>query len=126
MKEDKEVMVLQEIAGVFGSWRDGHDALRALQSAGLRRDDALLYHAGRRKLDMQSTCPTEIDEDSAEYVAHGEHQGVTTSNRFALNTVVVVSPTTPQLAANDASPQRTAYSTQNEQPIHTKSKYPSA
>ena len=36
----------QVIVGVFASYRDGHEALRALQLAGLKRDDAHLYRAG--------------------------------------------------------------------------------
>jgi hypothetical protein len=73
----------QVIVGVFSSWRDGHDALRALQLAGLRRDDAHLYRAGRGDIDIDMLLPPAHDEDDAEYVAHGEHQGVIGArNRF--------------------------------------------
>ena len=75
----------QVIVGVFGSWRDGHEALRALQLAGLRRDDAHLYRAGRGEVDNNALLPTAHDEDSAEYVAHGEHQGAIARDRFVMN-----------------------------------------
>jgi hypothetical protein len=68
----------QVIVGVFASYRDGHEALRALQLAGLRRDDAHLYRAGKidaRNAGMLPPVPSH-NEDEAEYAAHGEHQGV--------------------------------------------------
>jgi hypothetical protein len=79
----------QVIVGVFASYRDGHEALRALQLAGLSRDDAHLYRAGRTGADPDGTealfpPPGKPGEDEAEYAAHGEHQGVTGArNRFA-------------------------------------------
>lgn len=72
----------QVIVGVFASYRDGHDALRALQDAGLNRDDAHLYRAGKGEIDFDAFPPPAHDEDDAEYVAHGEHQGVCSRNRF--------------------------------------------
>jgi hypothetical protein len=79
----KEATMNQVIVGVFASWRDGHDALRALQLAGLKRDDAHLYRAGREDIDMEAFPPPAHDEDDAEYIAHGEHQGVVGArNRF--------------------------------------------
>lgn len=76
----------QVIVGLFSSAREGHEALRALQSLGLGRDDGHLYRPGQR--DAQSgpaENPSELElhpTDYAEYVAHGEHQGVVgTANR---------------------------------------------
>ncbi|SAK50851.1 hypothetical protein AWB78_01084 [Caballeronia calidae] len=97
----------QVIVGVFGCYRDGHDALRALQLAGLRRDDAHLYRAGRGEIDIDALLPPAHHEDDAEYVAHGEHQGVIGArNRF-----VPHEPLTPHPPAthtsDDPTPQRT-------------------
>ncbi|MFM0324674.1 hypothetical protein [Caballeronia glebae] len=98
----------QVIVGVFGSYRDGHDALRALQLAGLRRDDAHLYRAGRGEIDIDALLPPGHDEDDAEYVAHGEHQGVIGArNRFVPHEPLTQRPPTPHAADDDATPQRT-------------------
>ncbi|SAK88053.1 hypothetical protein AWB77_04746 [Caballeronia fortuita] len=100
----------QVIVGVFGSYRDGHDALRALQLAGLRRDDAHLYRAGRGEIDIDALLPPAHDEDDAEYAAHGEHQGVIGArNRFVPHEPhepLAPRPPAPH-AADDATPQRT-------------------
>lgn len=73
----------QVIIGVFACYRDGHEALRALQLAGLNRDDAHLYRAGHEDIDIDAFPPPAHSEDDAEYVAHGEHQGVVGAhNRF--------------------------------------------
>ncbi|SAK61921.1 hypothetical protein AWB76_03143 [Caballeronia temeraria] len=96
----------QVIVGVFASYRDGHDALRALQLAGLRRDDAHLYRAGRGEIDIDALLPPAHDEDDAEYAAHGEHQGVIGAcNRFVPHEPVAQRPPTPY--ADDTTPQRT-------------------
>jgi hypothetical protein len=71
------------IVGMFASYRDGHDALRALQAAGLNRDDAQLYRTAATAPGCDTLAPPTRDEDDAEYIAHGEHQGVVGgSNRF--------------------------------------------
>ncbi|KND60797.1 hypothetical protein BVER_01009 [Candidatus Burkholderia verschuerenii] len=71
------------IVGMFASYRDGHDALRALQAAGLKRDDAQLYRTAATAIGCDALVPPAHDEDDAEYIAHGEHQGVMgTRNRF--------------------------------------------
>jgi hypothetical protein len=79
----------QVIVGLFSSYRDAHDALRALQLAGLGRDDGHLYRTEQRDADVrfaEGEAPLEVEpraSDSAEYAAHGEHQGVVgTTNRF--------------------------------------------
>ncbi|MDR5739321.1 MULTISPECIES: hypothetical protein [unclassified Caballeronia] len=73
----------QVIVGVFASYRDGHEALRALQLAGLSRDDAHLYRAGPNDVDFDAFPLPSHEEDEAEYIAHGEHQGVIGAhNRF--------------------------------------------
>ena len=79
----------QVIVGLFSSYRDAHDALRALQLAGLGRDDGHLYRTEQRDTDVrfaEGEAPLEVEpraSDSAEYAAHGEHQGVVgTTNRF--------------------------------------------
>ncbi|MDR5735657.1 hypothetical protein QCE47_25360 [Caballeronia sp. LZ025] len=73
----------QVIVGVFASYRDGHEALRALQHAGLSRDDAHLYRAGPNDVDFDAFPLPSHEEDEAEYIAHGEHQGVIGAhNRF--------------------------------------------
>ena len=98
----------QVIVGVFGSYRDGHDALRALQLAGLRRDDAHLYRAGRGDIDIDMLLPPAHDEDDAEYVAHGEHQGVIGArNRFVPHEPLPHRPPPAPHSADDATPQRT-------------------
>jgi hypothetical protein len=81
--------VPQVIVGLFSSYRDAHEALRALQLSGLGRDDGHLYRTGQREADARfvaGEAPLEVEPraaDSAEYVAHGEHQGVMgTANRF--------------------------------------------
>ncbi|SAL66042.1 hypothetical protein AWB71_03908 [Caballeronia peredens] len=97
----------QVIVGVFSSYRDGHEALRALQLAGLRRDDAHLYRAGRGEVDIDALPPPVHDEDDAEYVAHGEHQGVIARNRFVPNEPLREPPPAADLADDDATQQRT-------------------
>jgi hypothetical protein len=79
----------QVIVGLFSSYRDAHQALRALQLLGLGRDDGHLYRTGQRDVDVrfaEGEAPLEAEPptpDSAEYAAHGEHQGVLgTTNRF--------------------------------------------
>lgn len=79
----------QVIVGLFSSYRDAHEALRALQLSGLGRDDGHLYRPGQRDADtrfVEGEAPLEVESrarDSAEYVAHGEHQGVVgTANCF--------------------------------------------
>ena len=79
----------QVIVGLFSSYREAHEALRALQLSGLDRDDGHLYRTGQRDADarfVEREAPLEVEPrtpDSAEYVAHGEHQGVLgTVNRF--------------------------------------------
>ena len=96
----------QVIVGVFGCYRDGHDALRALQLAGLRRDDAHLYRAGRGEIDIDALLPPTHDEDDAEYVAHGEHQGVIGSRNRYVPQEPLQQPQTPSIS-DDATPQRT-------------------
>jgi hypothetical protein len=74
----------QVIVGMFACYRDGHDALRALQNAGLKRDDAHLYRTDNASVESDHFPPFMHDEDDAEYIAHGEHQGVIcTRNRYA-------------------------------------------
>ncbi|WP_277183760.1 hypothetical protein [Caballeronia sp. BR00000012568055] len=97
----------QVITGVFASWRDGHDALRALQLAGLKRDHAHLYRAGRDDIDMDAFPPPAHEEDDAEYIAHGEHQGVTGSkNRYVADVASPCYANKPK-AADDATRERT-------------------
>jgi hypothetical protein len=79
----------QVTVGLFSSYRDAHEALRALQLLGLCRDDGHLYRTGQHNADarfVEGEAPLEVEPralDSAEYVAHGEHQGtVGTANRF--------------------------------------------
>ncbi|SAK47867.1 hypothetical protein [Caballeronia ptereochthonis] len=97
----------QVIVGVFGSYRDGHEALRALQLAGLRRDDAHLYMAGRDETDIDALLPPAHDEDDAEYVAHGEHQGVIARNRFVPDEPMREPAPRSHATNDDATPQRT-------------------
>ncbi|KND54847.1 hypothetical protein BPUN_3745 [Candidatus Paraburkholderia kirkii] len=92
---------------MFGSYRDGHEALRALQLAGLRRDDAHLYMAGRGETDIDALLPPAHDEDGAEYVAHGEHQGVIARNRFVPDEPIRAPALGSHAASDDATPQRT-------------------
>jgi len=73
----------QVIVGLFTSYRDGHEALRALQLLGLSRDSGHLYRPGPRDaaagilLDTDTWSEVELHApDTAEYAAHGEHQGV--------------------------------------------------
>ncbi|SAL29593.1 hypothetical protein AWB68_01475 [Caballeronia choica] len=93
----------QVIVGVFASYRDGHEALRALQLAGLKRDDAHLYRAGQTDAmpfdDEGSHAMEGHREDEAEYAAHGEHQGVVGArNRFSPGSMKRPEP----LASDDA------------------------
>jgi len=101
----------QVIVGLFSSYREAHEALRALQLLGLGRDDGHLYRTGQRDADArfaEGEAPLEVEPrtpDSAEYVAHGEHQGaVGTTNRFRSSGIdsdrallVVNAPTAPKL-----------------------------
>jgi hypothetical protein len=43
----------QVIVGLFSSYRDAHEALRALQLLGLARDDGPLYLTGQRDADLR-------------------------------------------------------------------------
>jgi hypothetical protein len=107
MRIDGGATMNQVIVGVFSSYRDGHDALRALQLAGLRRDDAHLYRARRGEIDFDAAAPPAHDEDDAEYVAHGEHQGVVGArNRFVASAPLPWHEPVP-LAADDVSRERT-------------------
>jgi hypothetical protein len=81
----------QVVVGLFTSYRDGHEALRALQALGLTRDHGHLYLAGKC-----GAVPTFIGDASdvdwgvqecAEYAAHGEHLGVAgAANRYSPDT----------------------------------------
>ncbi|WP_250535058.1 hypothetical protein [Caballeronia sp. AZ10_KS36] len=92
----------QVIVGVFDSYRDGHEALRALQTAGLSRDDAHLYRAGHGDTQLEALAMPSHEEDEAEYVAHGEHQGVVGAhNRFAPREPLAPRPPAPVVASDD-------------------------
>lgn len=97
----------QVIVGVFGSYRDGHEALRALQLAGMRRDDAHLYQARRGEVDIDMPWQPAHDEDEAEYVAHGEHQGVIARNHFVPDEPLPKHMPSPSTEADAALLQRT-------------------
>ncbi|KND56985.1 hypothetical protein BSCH_01577 [Candidatus Paraburkholderia schumanniana] len=97
----------QVMVGVFGSWRDGHEALRALQLAGLRRDDAHLYRAARSEMDFYAPAPLAHDEDDAEYIAHGEHQGVIARNRPVPTEPIRECAPGRHMSVSDATPRRT-------------------
>jgi hypothetical protein len=97
----------QVIVGVFASYRDGHEALRALQLAGLSRDDAHLYRTAPGNIDFDAFPLPSHEEDEAEYVAHGEHQGVIGAhNRFVARDPQPQRPVTPA-QHDDAVRQRT-------------------
>lgn len=97
----------QVIVGVFASYRDGHEALRALQLAGLSRDDAHLYRAGQGSKHLDAFPLPSHEEDEAEYVAHGEHQGVIGAhNRFIPREPPTQRPPAPS-ASSDACRERT-------------------
>jgi hypothetical protein len=97
----------QVIVGVFASYRDGHEALRALQFAGLSRDDAHLYRAGQDDTHLDAFPLPSHEEDEAEYVAHGEHQGVIGAhNRFVAREPWPQRTTAPP-TADDTSRERT-------------------
>ncbi|WP_248323169.1 hypothetical protein [Caballeronia sp. Sq4a] len=97
----------QVIVGVFDSYRDGHEALRALQTAGLSRDDAHLYRAGHGDAQLKALAMPSHEEDEAEYVAHGEHQGVVGAhNRFAPREPLAPRPPVPA-ASDDSCRERT-------------------
>jgi hypothetical protein len=88
-EDERRAKMPQVIVGLFSSYREAHEALRALQLLGLGRDDGHLYRTGQRDADArfaEGEAPLEVEPrtpDSAEYVAHGEHQGaVGTTNRF--------------------------------------------
>jgi hypothetical protein len=82
----EEATMNQVIVGVFACYRDGHEALRALQLAGLSRDDTHLYRSGHDDVEIGAFPLPAHSEDDAEYVAHGEHQGVVGAhNRFVPN-----------------------------------------
>jgi len=94
----------QVIVGLFSTYRDAHEALRALQLVGLGRDDGQLYRTEQRDADVrfvEGEAPLEVEpraSDSAEYVAHGEHQGWS-----ARATVFVVWASTRPCALTSAS-----------------------
>jgi hypothetical protein len=92
----------QVLVGVFASYRDGHDAMRALQLAGLKRDDAHLYRARRDDPCIDALTPPAHEEDDAEYAGHGEHQGVS----GACNRFMAAAPI-PREAFDDAARDRT-------------------
>ena len=101
----------QVIVGVFASYRDGHEALRALQLAGLKRDDAHLYRAGQTNTmpfdDEGSPTMEAHREDEAEYAAHGEHQGVVGArNRFSPGSMEAARTADRQRCANGAATPR--------------------
>jgi hypothetical protein len=87
--DERRAKMPQVIVGLFSSYRDAHEALCALQLLGLGRDDGHLYRTEQRDADVrfaEGEAPLEVEPrtpDSAEYAAHGEHQGaVGTTNRF--------------------------------------------
>jgi hypothetical protein len=79
--DERRAKMPQVIVGLFSTYRDAHEALRALQLVGLGRDDGQLYRTEQRDADVrfaEGEAPLEVEpraSDSAEYAAHGEHQG---------------------------------------------------
>ncbi|WP_244816303.1 hypothetical protein [Caballeronia sp. Lep1P3] len=107
MKQAAHLEANQVIVGVFTSYRDGHEALRALQLAGLSRDEAHLYRAGHGDKMLDAFPLPSHEEDEAEYVAHGEHQGVVGAhNRFVPREPPQQRPVMPS-ASNDSCRERT-------------------
>jgi hypothetical protein len=101
----------QVTVGLFSSYRDAHEALRSLQLSGLGRDDGHLYRVGQQRDTnarfIEGEAPLEAEpraQDSAEYAAHGEHQGVMdTANRFRGLDIG-----SPAIAYKDADPSSDA------------------
>lgn len=72
------------IVALFSSYGEADEALRELQSRGLRCDDGQLYaRAAHRRTDASRVGPhPEMRaRDRAEYVGHGEHLGVVSGAR---------------------------------------------
>jgi hypothetical protein len=89
LDDERRAKMPQVIVGLFSPYRDAHGALRALQLLGLCRDDGHLYRTGQHNANarfVEGETSLQIEPralDSAEYVAHGEHQGtVGMANRF--------------------------------------------
>lgn len=100
------------MVGVFSSWRDGHEALRALQLAGLRRDDAHLYRAaltGRLAAKWTSTRlrRSHTTKTTRSMSPTGEHQGVIARNRPVPTEPMRECASGRHMSVSDATPRRT-------------------
>jgi hypothetical protein len=66
--------------GLFTCYRDGDDALAALQALGLNPENGRLYQENKRglasHLDSETAAPNFRLEERAEYAAHGEYLNV--------------------------------------------------
>jgi hypothetical protein len=81
----------QVLVGLFTSYRDGDDALRALQALGLTPVNGHLFQEEKRDpvshLHPEPFEPDLHSEERAEYAAHGEYLGVSgAANRYSAGT----------------------------------------
>jgi hypothetical protein len=88
----------QVLIGLFTSYRDGDDALAALQALGLNPGNGHLYQENKRepvlRLQAESTAPDLHLEERAEYAAHGEYLNVCgAANRYSAESDLVERPT---------------------------------
>jgi hypothetical protein len=79
--------MLQVLVGLFATYRDGEDALQALQTLGLTRGAGHLYqgkHDSGPRLPTETPPPDSHSEERAEYAAHGEYLDVSgAANRYS-------------------------------------------
>lgn len=79
--------MLQVLVGLFASYRDGDEALQALEAMGLTQGAGHLYQESKRdpavQLRSEAMQPDLHSEERAECVAHGQYLDVSgAANRF--------------------------------------------
>lgn len=102
----------QFIVGLFTSYRDGHEALRALQALGLARDHGFLYMATKGSEGAKFIADAPVADrhlqECAEYAVHGEHMGVAgVGNQYCSEPGFSWPTASSTAASNIDSPTRT-------------------
>jgi len=104
--------MLKVLIGLFTSYRDGDDALRAMQALGLSPESGHLYQESKREppshLDSETADPNLHSEERAECAAHGEYLNVSgAANRYSAESDHVPLPTDAASPASGSATART-------------------
>jgi hypothetical protein len=104
--------MLKVLIGLFTSYRDGDDALRALQALGLNPESGHLYQESKREpsshLYSETADPYLHLEERAECAAHGEYLNVSgAANRYSAESDHGQLPTDAASPASGSATART-------------------